>query len=208
MNKRYARRMLRRMESGEPVEVRPARATLRHFSELTALAEQFGYVYEDVRRDAGPQGSGYAISIVPDPRPEARERAAAHRAAHPRAADGGELPPLVPAEVELLRARIGYDLVAGNTTGKLAVVSVVGLTVLAVCLGIQLGVGLRGALVIAVGWALVTAIVPVGYARNRRYVARQEELLRDAGFTPVTEPDGRLRFLPPQGQAPGAGGSR
>ncbi|MGW5969793.1 hypothetical protein [Streptomyces sp. NPDC055186] len=204
MGKRNVRKMLRRMASGEPVEVEPAMATLNTLARLAFVAQQFGYEYVDIRQ-GGSQGKSYVMSIVPDPSPQARERAERNRARYPRAADGGELPPFVPAEVELLKGRIGYDIVAGNTTKGMAVVSGVGFTVLAVCLGVQLGVGVTGAVVIGVVWALLMAFIPVGFVRNRRYLARQADLLRAAGFTPVTEPDGRLRYLPRDGRLPGRG---
>lgn len=142
---------------------------------------------------------------MPDPGPQARERAARNRVRYPRAADGGELPPLVPAEVELLKARIGHDLVTGNTTKRRMAASGAGLTVPAVPVGIQPGVGTTGAVVLGVVRAPLVALLPVGFLLNRRYLAGQAGLLRAAGFTPVTGPGGRLRYLPPGGRLPGQG---
>ncbi|MFF1277094.1 hypothetical protein ACFVZC_27370 [Streptomyces marokkonensis] len=202
--RRVVRKMLRQMASGEPVAVAPVMATVKTFARLAFIAEQFGYAYEDTRR-GGPQGDRYVMSLVPDHGPQSRERAARNRERYPRAADSGGLPPLVPAGVELLKARIGYDIVAVNTSKLMAAVSSAGFTVLALCLGVQLGVGTTGAAVIGAVWALLMAFIAVGFVRNRRCLVRQAALLRAAGFTPVTEPGGRLRYLPPGGQLPGHG---
>ncbi|WP_175439113.1 hypothetical protein [Streptomyces vilmorinianum] len=49
------------------------------------------------------------------------------------------------------------------------------------------------------------ALAPVGFAVNRRYAVKYTAQLEAAGFTPVTDRTGRLRYEPPGGQLPGHG---
>ncbi|MFF5156221.1 hypothetical protein ACFY3N_08190 [Streptomyces sp. NPDC000348] len=74
MGERRVRTMLRQMETGEPVRVTGAMATTTKLARLTAMAQQFGYAYADVRQDGGPQGNQYVVVIVPGPDPEGRPR--------------------------------------------------------------------------------------------------------------------------------------
>ncbi|GAA2539600.1 MULTISPECIES: hypothetical protein [Streptomyces] len=48
-------------------------------------------------------------------------------------------------------------------------------------------------------------LLPVGFAVNRRFEAKYAVRLQAAGFTPVTDQDGRLRYVPPGGRLPGHG---
>ncbi|NUO41030.1 MAG: hypothetical protein HOV82_03225 [Streptomyces sp.] len=188
MGKRYIRKMLGRMSGGEPVEATSAMGTIRALSRLAFYAEQFGYAYAEVRQ----RERKYLIRIVPDPSPQARARAAENWARYPGAADGGALPPLDPGAVALFKARIGYDLATRFTEKQMAAITAVGFTLL------SLGPALRfGPVVGVVVWAVLMALVPVLYVVNRRYRARRAALLEAAGFRPVTEPDGRLRYVPP-----------
>ncbi|WP_433543847.1 hypothetical protein ACQPZG_01090 (plasmid) [Streptomyces sp. CA-294286] len=205
MSTRQVRKMLRQMADGGPVEVTSAMASMKALARLAFLAEQFGYTYADVRQGGGPQGNGFVMLLVPDPAPGARARAERNRAHYPRASDGGALPPLVPDEVELHRTRIAFDLAARHTEKQLAVLGGVGFTVLAAGLGVALGADATAlALALAV-WAVLMACVPVGLVVNRRYRARQAARLEAAGFTAVTGPGGRLRYVPPGGPRPGHG---
>jgi hypothetical protein len=143
--------------------------------------------------------------IVPDPSPQARARAEQNRAQYPSASGGGALPALVPDEVELLKARIAFDLAARYTEKQLTVIMGVGFSTLAVCLGLQLGADTTAVVVAGIAWAALMAFVPVGLVVNRRYRAKHVARLQAAGFTPVTERSGRLRYLPRGGQLPGHG---
>ncbi|CAL9519440.1 hypothetical protein SUDANB176_03821 [Streptomyces sp. enrichment culture] len=201
MGERQVRKMLRRMESGEPVQITSHMTTLKKLARLACVARQFGYEYADARQGGGPQGNGMVLLFVPDAGPQARARAARNRARYPHAGDGGELPPLEPAEVELLKARIGFDLATTYTEKQLLVISVVGFTALAVSLALQLGADATAVVVAGVVWAVLMALLPVGVVYNRRYRAGQADLLRAAGFTPVTERSGRLRYVPPPATA-------
>ncbi|MET9758554.1 hypothetical protein ABZ016_05770 [Streptomyces sp. NPDC006372] len=206
MSKKHVRKMLRRMASGEPVEVAPAIATLTKLSRLAFIAQQLGYEYADIRQGGGPQGNGYVMLIVPDPSPEARARAERNRAAYPNASDGGALPPLDPEAVEILKARISFDITARHTDRQRILLTAVGAVPLALTIGFGIGDTGVTAVAIAAGvWAAVMALIPVGLTVNRRYRAKYEALLRAAGFTPVTDSTGRMRYVPPGGQLPGHG---
>ncbi|WP_129840230.1 hypothetical protein [Streptomyces sp. RFCAC02] len=202
---RYASKMLRQMESGEPVKVDLTFATMTRLTRLAFIAEQFGYEYADVWQGGGPQGNGYVMLIVPDPSPEARARAELNRAQYPDAANGGALPPLVPEAVALLKARLTFDITARLTETQMVLIS--GFTLLLLVL--PLGFGLRegtDALVLAGAiWAVLMLLIPVGIAVNRHYKAKYAAILQAAGFRPVTDPNGRLRYVPPGGQLPGGG---
>ncbi|MEU3895180.1 hypothetical protein [Streptomyces sp. NPDC045251] len=205
MSKRHVRRMLRQMASGEPVEVAPAMATTKTFTRLAFVAQQFGYAYADIRQGGGPQGNGYVMLIVPDPSPRARARAARNWALYPNAIDGGALPPLVPERVELLKARITFDLTAMYGSRQLLVLSGVAALPLAVPFGFVLGSGATAVGIACVVWAALMSLTPIGFAVNRRYRRKCAALLQDAGFTLVTDETGRLRCVPPDGQLPGHG---
>ncbi|MEU7470446.1 hypothetical protein AB0A94_18265 [Streptomyces sp. NPDC044984] len=205
MGERRIRKMLRQMESGEPVRVTSAVATTTKLARCAAMAQKFGYEYADVRQGGGPQGNQYVVLIVPDPAPEARARAARNRARYPRAADGGELPRLAPDAVELLKARITFDITTMYTDRQLILLTGFCAVPLALTIGFAFGTGAVAVVLAGVVWAAVMALLPVGFAANRRFRARCAALLRAAGFTPVTDPNGRLRYLPPGGRIPGHG---
>lgn len=199
--RRVVRKMLRRMESGEPVRASRAFATTTRLARLAAVAQQFGYAYADVRRGGGPRGDGYLIVIVPDPSPEARARAERNRTRYPRAAAGGELPRVAPEAVELLKARITFDLATMYSDRQLILLSAVAAVPLALPLGLLLGSGVWEAVLTAVLWAALMAFVPLGLAANRRHRTRYGAILRSAGFTPETDPSGRTRYVPAGGRA-------
>ncbi|MGW4020099.1 sulfurtransferase TusA family protein [Streptomyces sp. NPDC005009] len=201
MGKRRVRKMLRRMESGEPLRVTSAMATTTGLARLAATAQRFGYAYADVRQ----QGKQYLIVIVPDPAPEARERAARNRAHYPRAAHGGELPRLAPEEVELLKARITFDITTMYTDKQRALLSGVAAVGLALPVGLVLGSGGMTVVHAVLAWVALMALLPLGFAFNRRYREKYAARLRAARFTPVTEPNGRVRYVPPGGRLPGHG---
>ncbi|MDJ1134428.1 hypothetical protein [Streptomyces iconiensis] len=199
------RKMLRQMGSGEPVRVAPAMATMKKLTRLAFYAEQFGYAYADVRQGGGPQGNGYVLLLVPDPDPGARARAARNRELYPHASGGGPLPPLGPEAVELFKARITFDITTMYTDKQRILLTGVGVVPIAVPLGILLG---TGGTAVAIGfgvWAVLMGIAPIGLAVTRRHKARYSALLEAAGFTPVTDQGGRLRYVPPDGQLPGHG---
>ncbi len=116
MRKRRVRRVLAELASGEPVRIRRHMTTLTGLAELAALAEPFGYEYAGLTRESGFQGnSTFTLHLVPDPRRPARERAAQSWAAYPQAAERGPLPPVPAQRLELLKARIRFDLTAQMT---------------------------------------------------------------------------------------------
>ncbi|MGW5122799.1 hypothetical protein ACWEQ7_01785 [Streptomyces sp. NPDC004069] len=188
-------KMLRQMTSGQPVEVAPGMATTKEFARLASIAQQFGYEYAGVR-----QGWGYVMLFVPDFSPQARARAAQNWAQYPNASDGGALPPLAPGAIELLKARITFDMSAlyGNQ-----VIRSIGLCVFPLALGLQRGT--TSVLLAGAFCAVLMVAIPLGLAINRRRKAKCTALLQAAGFIPVTDQNGRLRYVPPSGQFPGQG---
>ncbi|SBT48996.1 hypothetical protein [Micromonospora narathiwatensis] len=196
MGQRHVRKMLRKMAGGQPVEVEQV-ATLRSLALMAAVAEQFGYAYADTRQRHrnGPQ-----MFFVPDPHPQARERAERNRVRYPDAATGGALPP-VPADVlELFKARISYDLEGWHTDKQRTMLLYLVLTVLCVILGVRLGLGgtspTVAATVAAVAWAALMAVTLFLVSVRRRKRARFAAILEAAGFTQTTEQSGRERYLP------------
>ncbi|MGP3632715.1 hypothetical protein ACTU45_04985 [Streptomyces sp. 24-1644] len=178
---------------------------MKKLARLAFTAQQFGYEYADVRQGGGPQGNGIVMLIVPDLSPQARTRAARNWTRYPNAGDGGALPPLVSDEVGLLKARIKFDLAARYTEKQLTVIAGVSFTALALGPALTFGADTTALVTICGIWAALMALVPVGLVVNRRYRAKYAGLLRAAGFTPVTEQGGRLRYVPPGGQLPGHG---
>lgn len=57
MSDKHARKMLRQMESGEPVQLSLSMATMKKLTRLAFYAQQFGYEYADVRQGGGPDGA-------------------------------------------------------------------------------------------------------------------------------------------------------
>lgn len=114
MSKRQVQKMFRLMAGGGVGEVTSAMASVKKLARLAFVAQQFRYEYADVRQGGGHNGA-LRMLIVPDPGPLARQRAAQSWAQCPQAASGGPLPPFVPNALELLKARIYFDL-----TGKSA----------------------------------------------------------------------------------------
>ncbi|MDT0344035.1 hypothetical protein [Streptomyces litchfieldiae] len=206
MSKRHVQKMLREMAGGGPVEVTSAMATMKKLTRLAFIAQQFGYAYADIRQGGGPQGNGLIMLLVPDPSPQARERAERNRARYPQAGDGGSLPSLVPEEIELLKARISFDLAARTTDKQKTVIAGVGFTVLAVILGFRLGGDSTDLAIAGIVWVALMATLPGLLVINRRYKAKYAARLQAAGFTPMTDRSGRLRYVPPGGQLPGHGG--
>ncbi|HZF93134.1 hypothetical protein [Streptomyces sp.] len=201
MSKRQIQSMLRLMASGEPVQVTSGMASVKKLARLAFVAQQFGYEYADVRQ-GGANNSALVMLIVPDPSPYARTRAAQNWAQYPNAGDGVSLPPFVPDALELLKARINFDL-TGNGVERRLLLAALGATAGSVAVGVQDG---SGALLWAgILWAVLMGVTGFGFFFNRRRNAKFAARLQAAGFTPVTDESGRVRYLPPGGYLPGHG---
>ncbi|MET7930507.1 hypothetical protein ABZT43_42785 [Streptomyces sp. NPDC005349] len=172
-------------------------SSIGKLAELAVVAEEFGYRYADVRR-----ANGYVMSLVVDSDPQAHARAARNWAQYPEAVDGGELPPFVPDAFELLRARITFDLTNEYSDKQRATIASVGITVMALSLGVALGADATSFVIAVVVWAVLMALIPVANVTGRRYQARYAARLEAAGLTPVTDRNGRVRYLPPGRQLP------
>ncbi|MEU3174327.1 MULTISPECIES: hypothetical protein [unclassified Streptomyces] len=203
MSKRQMRKMLGLMAGGEPVELTSAMASVKKLARLAFVAQQFGYEYADVRQGGG-QNASLRMLIVPDPSPQARARAAQNRAQYPNAGDGVSLPPLVPDAFELLKARINFDLTGKNAEKRMGY-GALGLSIGCVILAYRSGGASSDFVVAGVIWLLLMTAFGIGFVVTRRRNAKFAARLRAAGFTPVTDETGRVRYLPPGGQTPGHG---
>ncbi|MFE0552412.1 hypothetical protein ACFW3A_23565 [Streptomyces pilosus] len=201
MSGRQTRKMLRLMASGEPVELTSAMASVQKLARLAFTAQQFGYEYADVRQ-GGANNSRLTMLIVPDHGPQARARAAQNWAQYPNAGDVS-VPPPVPDALELLKARINFDL-TGKSAEKRMGYAAVGATLGCAVIAFRLGGASEHIVVAAVIWLLLMAVLGLGLVvtrgRNAKFAAR----LLAAGFAPVTDRTGRIRYLPPGG-LPGHG---
>ncbi|MGW3680335.1 hypothetical protein [Streptomyces prasinus] len=203
MSKRQTRKMLRLMASGEPVELTSAMASVKKLARLAFIAQQFGYEYADVRQGVGNDNQ-LKMLIVPDPDPQARARAAQNWAQYPNAGDGVSVPPLVPDAFELLKARINFDL-TGKSAEKGLAIGAVAATIGCGAMVVRFE-GESSGLVIAGGvWLALMAFLGVGLVVTRKRNARFAARLRAAGFTPVADGTGRVRYLPPGRRIPGHG---
>ncbi|MFF7476342.1 hypothetical protein [Streptomyces sp. NPDC008092] len=195
MSARQVRKMFQLMASGEPVELTNAWASVKKLARLAFVAQQFGYEYADARH-TGSRNNVLKLLIVPDHSPQGRARAAQNWAQYPNAADGVSLPPLVPDAVELLKARIQFDL-TGKNAEKRMLLGAGGLTLGLVLAAARAG-GSAGAFVVSgVVWVLLMAVMGLGFFVTRGRNAKFAQRLRAAGFVPVTGEGGRVRYLPP-----------
>ncbi|MEW1869126.1 hypothetical protein AB0420_13475 [Streptomyces caelestis] len=203
MSKRQTRKMLRLMASGEPVELTSAMASVKKLAKLAFVAQQFGYEYADVRQGGG-NNSQLRMLIVPDHSPQARTRAAQNRAQYPNAHDGVSLPPLVPDALELLKARINFDL-TGKSAEKRMGYGALGVSLGCVVVAFRMGGASSDFVIAAVIWLALMAVFGIGLLVTRKRNAKFAARLQAAGFAPVADGTGRVRYLPPGGQMPGHG---
>jgi hypothetical protein len=111
---------------------------------------------------------------------------------------GGKLQPLPDAapHLELLKARISYDL-TGKSAEKRVMLAALVMTacfVLLLIRNLASGESLAG---VIVGYGILMLIMGAGFLWNRKRNARFESVLRQAGLTPVQDHNGRTRFVPP-----------
>ncbi|MEU3659559.1 hypothetical protein AB0E77_07295 [Streptomyces sp. NPDC032940] len=203
MSKRQTQKMLRLMASGEPVELTSPMASVKKLARLAFIAQQFGYEYADVRQGGG-NNSQLRMLIVPDPSPQARARAAQNWAQYPQAGDGVSVPPLVPDAFELLKARINFDLTGQNAQKRMGY-GALGATIGCVVLAYRAGGRSDDFVMAAIVWLFVLALLGVGLLVTRKRNAKFAARLQAAGFQPVPDETGRLRYLPPGAQLPGHG---
>lgn len=203
MSKRQTRRMLQLMASGEPIELTSAMASVKKLARLAFTAQQFGYEYADVRQGGG-NNSQLKMLIVPDPGPQARARAAQNWAQYPNAGDGVSVPPLVPDAFELLKARINFDL-TGKSAEKRMGIGALAATIGGGAMAIRFESESSGLIIAGGAWLVLMAVLGVGLVVTRKRNAKFAARLQAAGFAPVTDETGRVRYLPPGGQVPGHG---
>lgn len=193
MSKKYVRRMLRQMESGEPVQLTIAMTTMKGLARLAFIAEEFGYAYADLQQTSDNK---VVLSVVPDLSPRARERAAQNRQRYPDAHDGLSLPPVVPETVELLRARMVFDLGRQSTEKQRVTIAGLAITAVVWVSGYRFADGTAGVVAAVSVWAGLMALLPAGVLVRRHHDAKYAAQLDAAGFTAVTDRSGRLRYVP------------
>ncbi|MFJ3766387.1 hypothetical protein ACIPQJ_13225 [Streptomyces sp. NPDC090082] len=116
------------------------------------------------------------------------------------------MPPLAPEAIALLRARMVLDLDRQHSRRQRLVIGALLLALAAGELGTDFGKDTIEALTIAgVSSLALAALATVGFAVSRRLLVTYTARLEAAGFTPVTDENGRKRYVPPGGQLPGHG---
>ncbi|MEU9327501.1 hypothetical protein AB0D91_27425 [Streptomyces canus] len=202
MSKRQVRKMLREMASGEPLRLTVSAWSWKRLARLAFIAEQFGYEYADLHMTSDNK---FALFIVPDPSPEGRQRAAQNRAQYPDADEGVALPPVAPGAIDLLKARMVVDSGSQYSDKRRTGILIFFLTVTAAAICFRLRADTDAVVIVGIVWAALLALLPVLLVYSRRYRAKYAAQLQAAGFTPVTDGSGRLRYVPPGGQLPGHG---
>ncbi|WP_327429110.1 hypothetical protein [Streptomyces sp. NBC_01236] len=195
MSKRQIRKMFQLMAAGEAVQLTSPMASVKKLARLAFIAQQFGYEYADVRQGSG-RNNALTMLIVPDPSPQAQTRAAQNWAQYPRAGDGESLPPVVPDALELLKARINFDLTGKNAEKRMGY-GAVGFTIACVILAVRTGGDSVAFIVSGIVWVVLMAVLGIGFVVTRKRNAKFAARLQAAGFAPVTEAGGRVRYLPP-----------
>ncbi|WP_134652721.1 hypothetical protein [Streptomyces sp. H23] len=203
MSKRQTQKMLQLMASGEPVQLTSRMSSVKKLAKLAFVAQQFGYEYADVRQSGG-NNTALTMLLVPDPSPQARTRAAQNWAQYPNAGDGVSLPPLVPDAFELLKARIKFDLTGKNAQKNMGY-GALGGTVACVVIAFREGGSSDDFLISGIIWLVLMAALGIGFLATRKRNAKFAARLQAAGFMPMTDETGRVRYLPPGGQLPGHG---
>ncbi|MFF4561055.1 hypothetical protein [Streptomyces sp. NPDC001435] len=201
MSKRQVRKMLQLMAGGEPVALTNSMASVKKIARLAFIAQQFGYEYADAQY-TGSRNNVLKMLIVPDHSPQARARAAQNWAQYPNAADGVSLPPVVPDALELLKARIQFDL-TGKNAEKRMLYGAGGITLGLILYTVRKGGGAFNFIAAGAVWVIFMGIMGIGFLVTRRRNAKFAARLQAAGFMPVTDEGGRLRHLPPGTQVPG-----
>ncbi|MET9353339.1 hypothetical protein ABZY14_10080 [Streptomyces sp. NPDC006617] len=203
MSKRQTQKMLELMASGEPVQLTSRMSSVKKLAKLAFVAQQFGYEYADVRQSGG-NNAALTMLLVPDPSPQARTRAAQNWAQYPNAGDGVSLPPLVPDAFELLKARINFDLTGKNAQKNMGY-GALGGTVACVVVAFREGGSSDDFLIAGIIWLVLMAALGIGFLVTRKRNAKFAARLQAAGFVPMADETGRMRYLPPGGQLPGHG---
>ncbi|CAL9523490.1 hypothetical protein QWL27_29005 [Streptomyces thermocarboxydus] len=204
MSKRQTQKMMQLMASGEPVELTSPMASVKKLARLAFVAQQFGYEYADVRQGGG-NNSQLKMLIVPDPSPQARARAAQNWAQYPNAHDGVSVPPLVPDAFELLKARINFDL-TGKSAEKRMGYGAIGVSIGSVIIAYRLGGTSDDFVIAGIIWLALMAVFGIGFVVTRKRNAKFAARLQAAGFAPVADETGRVRYLPPGSGTPYGGG--
>ncbi|MFC0843693.1 hypothetical protein ACFH04_08165 [Streptomyces noboritoensis] len=197
------RQLLRSMASGEPVKLRLSGYTFKGMTRLALVAEQFGYVYMDLHQDFEDQCA--IMLLLPDRSEHAQARAAANWARYPHATDGRSLPPDEPEVRELLKARMITDLNRQYSTRHRALVLLIPSLAGTWELWSEFKPENRTfALLLAGGFfVLSSSLIILRIALAQRGSTKYTRRLEAAGYTAVTDRNGRRRYYPPGRHLPG-----
>ncbi|MEU4352938.1 hypothetical protein [Streptomyces sp. NPDC023838] len=151
------------------------------------------------------EGRCFTMLLVPDRSEHARARAAANWARYPHAPDGHSLPPDEPEARELLKARMLTDLHRQYSTRHRAVIALIPSLTAAYGLWSEFEPENRTVGFVLAGSSLVlfSALILLGIAYTRRGSTKYTRRLEAAGFTAVSDRNGRRRYYPPGRHLPG-----
>lgn len=194
---------MRSMATGDPVTLHLSSITFKGMTQLALVAEQFGYVYMDLHISS--DGRSFTMLLLPDGSEHARARAEANWARYPHAADGRSLPPDEPEARELLRARMITDLGRQHSTRHRVLMALVPALTATLGLWFEFRPENRTAGLALAGGSLFlfSALILWGIAYTRRGSTKYTRQLEAAGFTAVTDRNGRRRYYPPGRHLPG-----
>lgn len=208
--------MLQQMAAQNDVVVSSRMTSVTKMAALALVAEQFGFMYGDARQ-TGARMPRTEMLLHRDPSPEAQQRAAANWQRFPNAANGGDVPGMQPGgkpvplpeavpHVELLKARINFDL-TGKNSEKRMMWGAIGICAVIVYWIIRAAVRGQSPVGSVVFGLILLAVVGAGFLWNRQRNARFAATLESSGLVKAVDETGRTRYLPPGGRLPAQGGA-
>ncbi|MDG4863429.1 hypothetical protein P8605_35340, partial [Streptomyces sp. T-3] len=183
MSQGQINKLFQLMAGGEAVEFTSKSAMVKKLARLSFIAEEFGYQYADT---VSMGQDGTRLLLLPDPSPQAQQRAARSWAQYPQAGSGGPLPPYRQDALDLLKARIMFDMTRKGGFEKRMAWGAGGLTV---GCAVSIGSGENPAVWGSV-WAGTMVLLGAGFLWTRQRNAKYDAVLRSAGFSPVTDGTG------------------
>ncbi len=199
MSKRQTQKMLRLMASGEPVELTSPMASVKKLARLAFVAQQFGYEYADVRQGGG-NNSQLKMLIVPDPSPQAQARAAQNWAQYPNAATG--CPCRRSCRTPSNCSRRASTSTSPARAPRSGWATARSSPPRSVIMAYRMGGTSDDFVIAGIIWLFLMAVIAIGFVVTRKRNAKFAARLQAAGFLPVTDETGRVRYLPPGAGTP------